>query len=110
MFFSPNNIIAACIKAAPDNPAKDGVILYLLMAYGYNLWAVGSCLKYMAEPPMMLWGQPFTRRSGKCPFLHFHLARLSDIHNSLTKQKWDVFSPGANFAVMTYRLNYFLVY
>lgn len=46
MFLSPNNIIAACIKAAPDNPARDGVILYLLMAYGYNLWAAGSSLKY----------------------------------------------------------------
>lgn len=73
MFLSPNNTIAACIKAAPDNPASDGVILYLLMAYGYNLWAAGSGLKYDRTSHDAL-GAAFKRRSGKCTFLHLYLA------------------------------------
>lgn len=43
MFLSPNNIIAACIKVAHDNYQR---WCHLLMAYGNNLWATGSCLTY----------------------------------------------------------------
>lgn len=77
------------------------------MATTYGLLEAVSS---MTEPLMMLWRQPFNRRSGKCSFLHLYLAGLSDIHTSLIKQEWDPFTPRANFAVMTYRPNYFLVY
>lgn len=38
--FIYNNIVAACIKVAPNNPGRDSVILYPPVVYIYMVYVV----------------------------------------------------------------------
>lgn len=60
--FIYNNIVAACIKVAPNNPGRDSVILYPPVVYIYGVcgadrWSNGRCVTRDNSPPWCVRGQ-----------------------------------------------------